>query len=432
MYLNLLLILIICILNKCLSYTYDYCGAPIYDEEENVYKSLDTSKYTLKKLQLITRHGSRSPCNVFTYPFATYNCNITNEIILDNTAEYIENIIDSTSLSPNLWHGNCKIGQLNLNGSKQHISLGNSLRDIYVNQLNFLDYNLTEDNINNMYFRSTDVLRTKQSLQSLLLGLYPSNMRKNNIKISYDIVDPMIETINPNPKNCPALFALDNEMYQSNQWILSYNNTSMNNLIKKLQDIFQISGENWGLNGNINGFFDNFHTLQCTNQLHLLKDKFTKDEINQIYTHSSYFYQYKYLYYKPIERAKLAISGLLQIFINNLNQSNNNKFSYYSGHDDTIAALLGVFQLDQFKWPPYASHIIIEQWIDNNNQNNNNDKIIRVLYNTKILQICQQKDFCTQDEFITYLQQYIEKNLFQACNKINNHTHIKLSSKKFY
>ena len=89
----------------------------------------------------------------------------------DDTGTYITHNISSSS-----W----PFGQLTKRGAAQMRRVGAELRERYVGDLNFLPVDLPADHSEEKFFiyvRSTRYPRTVQSVQNLLLGLYPEDTR---------------------------------------------------------------------------------------------------------------------------------------------------------------------------------------------------------------------------------------------------------------
>lgn len=75
--------------------------------------------------------------------------------------------------------GLCIFGELTDLGRKTCLNLGQRIRHLYVDQLGFLPATLTPEQL---YLRSTPVVRTMESLQEMVIGLYPMATRPTNFQ----------------------------------------------------------------------------------------------------------------------------------------------------------------------------------------------------------------------------------------------------------
>lgn len=97
------------------------------------------------------------------------------------------------------------------------------------------------------------------------------------------------------------------------------------------------------------------------------------------------------------------------------------KLAVFSGHDSTIAPLLGAFQIGDGRWPPFASNIAIEL-VEDVKQH---EFYVRARYNgkTKNLPACQNSgdhhpddtSLCTFSAFMTRIQEVIPKDYDAEC-----------------
>ncbi|KAF8970225.1 histidine phosphatase superfamily [Flammula alnicola] len=69
--------------------------------------------------------------------------------------------------------GECLLGELTDLGRQSTFHFGQNLRKLYIDRLGFLPDVLTDKNM--VYFRSTNVPRTTESLQQIIHGFYPTN-----------------------------------------------------------------------------------------------------------------------------------------------------------------------------------------------------------------------------------------------------------------
>lgn len=82
--------------------------------------------------------------------------------------------------------------QLTVRGAQELRALGAHLRERYVSKLRFLPHSLEAGEERRVYARATNIRRTQQSAQNLLLGLYPEGSLPIEVRPTPD------ETLYPN------------------------------------------------------------------------------------------------------------------------------------------------------------------------------------------------------------------------------------------
>ena len=98
-----------------------------------------------------------------------------------NSGEYFQyaNVDEGLYGDESIWHGNCQLGQLTEVGGEMCTRMGAGLRSVYVDKYQFLPETLTNENLKDtLYIRSTDVARARESLTSIMEGLYPGDTRR--------------------------------------------------------------------------------------------------------------------------------------------------------------------------------------------------------------------------------------------------------------
>lgn len=98
-------------------------------------------------------------------------------------------------------------------GYETTLALGQRLRHLYVDQLNYMPEIISGADI--MYLRTTAIPRALVSLQQCFLGMYPASARTASFSpptiISRTAAD---ETLYPNPPNCRRLSQLSKAFAQ--------------------------------------------------------------------------------------------------------------------------------------------------------------------------------------------------------------------------
>eukprot|EP01080_Neovahlkampfia_damariscottae_P001639 gene1639-12764_t len=311
----------------------------------------------------ICRHGDRTPAHEFLDLHEHFNC----------TDEYKNE--------------KCPLGHLTYKGRMQHYQIGNDLRRLYINRESFLSskYNKYEIEI-----ESTNFSRTITSVKYLMYGLYPFSSNKINFKKKIKIIDD----IYPNAGICPKV----NEIMKNIKNDLKFINfqKEKENFKKELNLIFKIKElENYWLK-----LFDIFNCRESHSKE--LPKGITKEMINEIksiveWEWLNYINDKNYLKFG----ISMFIKRLLSKFKNKIKKKNEKKLIIYSGHDTSIAPILGYFNLYSGEFPNYASNIIFSLFKENDNY------FISIHYNFnhQILNFCGNDEFCNFESFKSYINQ---------------------------
>eukprot|EP01038_Epipyxis_sp_PR26KG_P010653 gene10653-14307_t len=383
-----------------------YCSK---DMSQRQIIPLSTSQQSLvnelKQVQVIVRHGARTPYALFScwanYTVTWTNCNVTELMIPSPSynlptrpAKWLfRKIYDG---SPNELGGNCYTGQLLLEGYEQEEANGQILFQAYLNSslpLRLFDTNVwTELNTGSqMYLRSDDEQRTLESGQILLHTMF--NITEEVI-VLWHTGDYDLDQIYPNSGVCPRLNQLQDIAYSSSEFIAINNSAYINNLTNNLTVIFGgVSYWTW------NNALDCLMTTVCTNRDipsgSVSSGAIMDDAIfNATIDNVQWNYAYNALYNNSIW-SKEAMGNTVWHIANNLkaalnsssNPTNYLKFALFSGHDTTIMPLLASIlgqSWDQ-QWAAYASMITIELYSSVTNPNDSNYDLFRLVYNGKPL-----------------------------------------------
>jgi len=366
----------------------------------NDYKSIDG--YTLQSVQIVTRHGDRTPLTLLkNNEENVWQCKAPKEYVSINKPngpltylKFIDTAADPDYSNPfirnSFWKGTCFPGQLTHRGSQQHVKLGEDLRKIYVDKLKFID----ENSLSYLYVRSTNVLRTQLSVKSLLNGFMPN--RTESIPIH--TLPREIETFFPNLDACPILLDIESELKSEDRW-KEY--IEKNAELKRKLDSYI----GYPLNEDNHGFqryVDVFLARACHNMILPCLDGncyYNTEILQQINDNADF--EYSYLFSKgenSMKYLKVGIGYFLREIINNMGRtlgskhdrdmSNTPNFYIFSAHDNSVAPIMGALGVEPMEWPPYASNLIFELWKDNESNSdsiNFNDYVVRVIYNGKVI-----------------------------------------------
>lgn len=202
---------------------------PPYTDDE--LKQLYPSNLKLQLVQILLRHGERSPVsarfmNAGLPAFWPY-CSAVRQmrsVVLDGsfspspqfTALQWKRRIETFGAhdEPIIASGPrgeldaiCDMGMLTDKGRETTFDLGSRLRKLYIEQLGFLPAAITDTD--SLYLRATPIPRALESLQETFLGLYPTNTRTPNFPPPTILTRaPGDETLFPNDSNCRRFAAL--------------------------------------------------------------------------------------------------------------------------------------------------------------------------------------------------------------------------------
>lgn len=125
-------------------------------------------------------------------------------------------------------------GELTDTGRKTTLNLGERLRRLYVDQLNFMPAII--NNADDLYIRATPMPRALESVQQAFYGLYPPAARAPELK-TIDIVTrhKEDETLYPNETVCTRFAQLQEAFAQrtADRWNESSDMAYLNNLLSK-------------------------------------------------------------------------------------------------------------------------------------------------------------------------------------------------------
>ncbi|KAJ1921728.1 hypothetical protein H4219_000461 [Mycoemilia scoparia] len=430
---------------------YNYCLAAA--PEPKKYKPVQDAE--LSFVQLIVRHGDRTNLNLIPHDDTVWDAcshDLDTNVYTEPTKPFPGKTgvkVQQRIFAPHgpksfafaLYGGNCESGQLTDKGKEMHRDLGSRLRNIYVDELNFLPKDFT---VNSIYLRSTSTWRTKQSAQSLLGGLYPEGHWPSHSYIQLHTLPDLEENMKPNRKSCLYVNGLRSEIEKEKTWTDFL--ASQDALWKKLYNITNLGvyplfpdTDSWI------GWMDTFQPRVCHNKplpctynpktnRRDLQPCVTREDAD-ISLRNAFFH---YIYQKrdspnATKFVRLATGSFLNdlsIELKEVAKGGNSKsskhdaskhrFSFYSGHDDTVSSLLGAFKADDknMLWPPYRSNILVELW-----KKKNGKHIIRVIYNGEVLTLQPGHQWCNLEgcdleTFTNYLDSLVPQDLAKECRSM--------------
>ncbi|KAL0958169.1 hypothetical protein HGRIS_000332 [Hohenbuehelia grisea] len=163
----------------------------------------------LEQVHVYVRHGERSPVGV---RMAEPPASIPEHWMMCKSAErFRETVSDLLNPAPGLTlplrknverkdgstaSGECLLGELTDTGRQSTLNYGLGLRKLYIERLKFMPDILK--NATSVYFRSTNVPRTIESLRYVMHGLYPAEKRSSDTIPTMLIRNGKDENLMPN------------------------------------------------------------------------------------------------------------------------------------------------------------------------------------------------------------------------------------------
>ena len=398
-----------------------YSIAPMTTDEINQVSRI-------KQLQVMIRHGSRTPYAAGLACWEGYdvqwsNCNVT-ELMLPSDALYnyssqsrpekwlFRLIYDAW---PNELGGNCMTGQLMHEGYLQEEANGAALAELYLNNPNpslniFSTANFNDIDQAQLYLRSDDEQRVLMSGQIMLAKFFDAT--EENI-VEWHTMDDAIDQIAPNTAACPALKGASTAAYASNNFTSENTSTTAQQLASNLSAVW---GEGqWSYYNAM----DCIMTTVCTGR-GIPSNPETGEEMTQALMmeaidQATYIYTYQALHNNSWY-SKLGMSQTTYKMRTYLEGAVNNdadaiKFGLWSAHDTSImpflAALLG-WDWDQ-QWARYAAMVTIELY---ENANSGSSDLFRLTYNGKALPMpgCNGATLCDVNVLLDLMSFAVENN----------------------
>ncbi|KAG0079376.1 Acid phosphatase-like protein 2 [Linnemannia elongata] len=367
---------------------YNYCQG-ITPIAYKTYKPMKGA--TLNKVQVMIRHGDRTPSYFLPGDKTNYNiCSNPAEISIMANSDDIQasgtpklrtNIVVSPEdnlYASTYWPGNCEVGQLTNRGAAQTRQVGQDLRRVYVDQLGFLSSRLdTED----VYVRNTYMTRTKMTAENFLNGLYPLNTRAKDDVITLNTYPSQIETLALNTVANYALFSKVNTIMGWNK-VPTYNQT---------------------FNGDaLMPRYCNKLPLGCSAQD--ATQCLTVEEVLETGTLSSI-------------RTTVAAADATNTQPGHGHSSKKRRvrpFELYSAHDQSLDQILSVIAVPSTPWPAYAGTLIFETY-----KTAYKKDVIRVLYEGKVVpanpKLNCTLDACPLETFLKFIESYVPIDIKAEC-----------------
>lgn len=388
---------------------FSYCNVPL-----KLAHSPQTAEMTLHQLQVVTRHGDRTPVSKIPVGTVPWTCEP-----FAHTLRYLNvspQSVDQVTVGPFEFPPTCASAQLTTKGRNQQVALGTAMRGKYVDRLGFLPPTLTPSNQSQFLFRSTDYPRTRQSGQAFWTGLYAAPKRIGTPDLTLRIRN--LEDMLPNGTACPKWEKVFGRFWTSDLYRdLVKNNLDGVRAVGRKIGTWNV-GENPSEKEVSDAFYgtlvasDNLYGRVCHNKklpvgVSLDEIALTRSVATQL---SAGYYTFE-----P-NAARLVIGPFLQQLSHNMVAAAHGdpspRMALYSGHDATLWALLATLieGQDNVVQIPYASHMAFELWRDSDGQ-----PWVAIDLNGEYVQIGKCGQLCRLEAFQATIKPFIPVDYSKEC-----------------
>ncbi|XP_078307639.1 lysophosphatidic acid phosphatase type 6 isoform X3 [Panthera onca] len=321
-------------------------------------RPVDRSLLELKMVQVVFRHGARSPLKPLPWEQAEWNLQLL-EVPPQTQFDYtVTNL--AGGLKPHspfdsqyrktVLKGGMFAGQLTNVGMQQMFALGQRLRKSYVEDIPFLSptFNPLE-----VFVRSTNIYRNLESTRCLLAGLFQSQ-KEGPIVIHTD--EASSEVLYPNYQNCWSLQERTRGRRQAAC------------LQPGISEDLQKVKEGMGIASNDGVDFLSLFDNAAAEQVHSLPSCPTLRRFAQMIEQRAVDTALYVMQREDRESLQMAVGPFLHILESNLRKvmdpatapGKTRKLYLYAAHDVTLMPLLIILGIFDHKWPPFAVDLTME------------------------------------------------------------------------
>lgn len=351
---------------------------------------VDVAGADLIQVQVITRHGARTPLHISNNYNQIWMCNNT-EFVLNRVYEANPAKVH-VSYGKSLFGGECHFGQLVAPGEIALKTLGEHFSRIYIKHMKFLPNEMIPSL---MSFRSTSTHRTIHSAMAFINGMYP-----NHTEIAIDVADKDFDPWRRSSLVCPNLKKRIDSLKESPEFISQYGAAEEQTEIaskatgvktKAAPDVYMAS-RCAGLH-RPNTEADNILDKEALRKARQQEKVFSDENIFPL--------AFSFPISEIINCAAARISGESQT-----------RFKLWSGHNGNILGLLGYLGLPIKILPPFGSYFVFEFWKNSSSK----EIFVRMNYNGKYVSIprLNSKEHVPFSDFYAFVQAHMP-SLYQEC-----------------
>ncbi|XP_039247843.2 2-phosphoxylose phosphatase 1-like isoform X1 [Styela clava] len=367
-----------------------YCNFPSANDEFAAEEGKPPkSSWVLKQIQVVIRHGDRSPIGFELYkklkvrpdycqlrpnhqPSHPSLKQFMKTISLDHTRLIMQGRKLITSPFPRSEIcGSATLSQL---GVVQHIHNGEILRKMYIQNHNLLAEAIKNkaEIANKILVVSTTRSRTVQSAIAFLYGLIPDfHLDQVDIKYSNSDIFSM--------KKCPAVSLLEQNI-KNMRYKIYIEHQKKNSTFRKLADGFGINDHSGVLiDSFVTGFLCKNYKLPCAGNQSCV----TVKDLDVLLEEEEYMMKRisKESYYvnQSILRLHPLLHRISKMIMNKISNDTKPDVVLISGHDTTLKPLIRSLGIPEYRWPRLGTRLVFELWFDPDT----NQHFVRILLNGK-------------------------------------------------
>ncbi|GAX16529.1 acid phosphatase [Fistulifera solaris] len=323
----------------------------------------DDSSYRLKQVQIIHRHGDRTPITPLKDE-AYWSQLLISPNILQKIAQ--GTTVQREKITTHVAGGRGPFGQLTSLGLLQMVQVGMNLRERYV------DSNVLCDSLQatDLLVFSTDFPRTIQSVQGLLSGLFPDGL---DTDITIDVRPSSWMIPDPMPRFTKEQEILEQQLARTPTVI--ERETALRPLaLRVTQALHEFLADDahdaaFGVEGEHPGevsieiqplaWVQLAEITKCLAVRSLLPSSITKLDQEQIAAHAAW------RWFQTLSHPRMAYLGMHRLVQQQLQlmtcAAETSPMIVWSGHDSSLIGLLCAYRLERpSTWPEYASYLCLE------------------------------------------------------------------------
>ncbi|XP_040318424.1 lysophosphatidic acid phosphatase type 6 isoform X4 [Herpailurus yagouaroundi] len=363
-------------------------------------RPVDRSLLELKMVQVVFRHGARSPLKPLPREQAEWNLQLL-EVPPQTQFDYtVTNL--AGGLKPHspfdsqyrktVLKGGMFAGQLTNVGMQQMFALGQRLRKSYVEDIPFLSptFNPLE-----VFVRSTNIYRNLESTRCLLAGLFQSQ-KEGPIVIHTD--EASSEVLYPNYQNCWSLQERTRGRRQAAC------------LQPGISEDLQKVKEGMGIASNDGVDFLSLLDNVAAEQVHSLPSCPTLRRFAQMIEQRAVDTALYVMQREDRESLQMAVGPFLHILESNLRKvmdpatapGKTRKLYLYAAHDVTLMPLLIILGIFDHKWPPFAVDLTMELY----QHQESKEWFVQLYYRGEQVPKGCPDQLCPLDKFLNTLSAY--------------------------